>query len=286
MRDPPRMRDRIELQLDNRQIVSFVIGALVVLGVVFAVGVLVGKQLAVSARPPPATQDALAAIDAKEKNREGADSVTGTGELPSAKADNLTYATELTRTPQPGSSPIEPTKPASKPAPNGAALEKPAPEAKAGGVHLERAGGAPAPLAEAAAKPAAEKAVDRPAPTQAERPAEKKERRPSEASPAVDTAKHPESLAAAFEKATSKPSSEGQFCLQVSSGTSKDDAEKLVSKLSAKGISAYVVEADPAGKGHVFRVRVGTYSTRDEADVALKSFKKKSALHAIVTASH
>ncbi len=275
MRDPQKMRDRIELQLDNRQIVSFVIGALIVLGVVFAVGVLVGKQLAVSARPPPAAQDALAAIDAKEKNREGTDAVTGTGELPSAKADNLTYATELTKTPQPGSSPIEPTKPAKPSSNGGTTLDRPASEGE----------GAQLPSPEAPTK--LERTADRPAQKQAERPAEKKgkkEKKPAEAASSADTTKHSEGLAAAFEKATSKPT-EGQFCLQVSAGPSRDEADKLAAKLSAKGISAYVVEADPAGKGHIYRVRVGTYATRDEADTALKSFKKKSALHAIVTSS-
>jgi DedD protein len=45
MRDSHRMKEKYDLSLDNRQIVSFLIGALVVLGSVFVLGVVVGKQL-------------------------------------------------------------------------------------------------------------------------------------------------------------------------------------------------------------------------------------------------
>lgn len=68
MRDSHRIRDGFDLHLDNRQISAFVIGSLVVLGVVFSMGVMVGKQLASGAAQASAGPgDPLAAIDAKEK---------------------------------------------------------------------------------------------------------------------------------------------------------------------------------------------------------------------------
>src|SRR5215831_19411644 len=46
MRDTHRMREKYDLSLDSRQVVSLLIGAIVVLGAVFVLGVLVGKKLA------------------------------------------------------------------------------------------------------------------------------------------------------------------------------------------------------------------------------------------------
>lgn len=242
MREGHRMREGIELHLDNRQIVSFVIGSLVVVGVVFSVGVLVGKQLAAGALTQAAEPgDPLAALDAKEKVRTG-DGVIGTGEIPAPKPDALNYQRELTR-----------------PAPTVPAAEPPAPER---------------PREAKAAEPAKElkpaKAVDEP---------------PAKA-PDVDEDEEPsrkEGLAAAFEKASSKAEGGGGgLTLQVASFPNRAEAEKLVSKLSAKGLSPYVVEADVPGKGRMFRVRAGAFASRTEAEEGIKAFKKVSALHAII----
>ena len=46
MRDVHRMREKYDLSLDSRQVVSLLIGGIVVLGAVFVLGVLVGKKLA------------------------------------------------------------------------------------------------------------------------------------------------------------------------------------------------------------------------------------------------
>ena len=50
MREPnPRLRtsrEKFEISLDGRQVASIVVGALVILGVVFVLGLNVGKQLA------------------------------------------------------------------------------------------------------------------------------------------------------------------------------------------------------------------------------------------------
>jgi len=109
MRDSHRIRDGFDLHLDNRQISAFVIGSLVVLGVVFSMGVMVGKQLAAGAAQASAGPgDPLAAIDAKEKVRTGEVPPPG-ADKPEEKAD-LTFQKELTK---PGANPlIEPTRPA------------------------------------------------------------------------------------------------------------------------------------------------------------------------------
>jgi cell division septation protein DedD len=57
-----KVKERIELSLDGRQIASIVVGALVLLGVIFVLGLNLGRQLA--ARQLEGTRgDALAALD-------------------------------------------------------------------------------------------------------------------------------------------------------------------------------------------------------------------------------
>jgi cell division septation protein DedD len=66
MRDAYRLKEKIELQLDNRQVVSMAVGALALLGVAFVLGVMVGKQLQREAAAVDAgAQDPLAALDAR-----------------------------------------------------------------------------------------------------------------------------------------------------------------------------------------------------------------------------
>jgi cell division septation protein DedD len=232
MREAHGLREKIELQLDNRQIVSFVIGSLVVLGVVFALGVMVGKQLATAAVEPPKSEDPLATIDAKEQVRAVPASVQGTGELQKSKEVGLSFADELTK--------AKPANPLAEPM---------------------RSGPSPAPRADP-------------------KPEAKPEPRPPPAAP--EPAKRKGGLAGAFEKAALKPSPGEGFSLQVSSFPSRADAAKVVTQLSDKGFNPYIAEADVAGKGHLFRVRIGPYPSRDAAEGALQALKKKSALPAII----
>jgi cell division septation protein DedD len=66
MRDAHRMKDKLDLSLDSRQIVSLLIAGMVVLGAVFVLGVVVGKKLSEGERAgPPA--DVLAQLDEKAR---------------------------------------------------------------------------------------------------------------------------------------------------------------------------------------------------------------------------
>lgn len=91
-------RDSFEMRLENRQITSLVIGALVIVGVVFAVGVVVGKRLAsqptnASVCPPC---DPLAVLDAKEQKRMQKAPVKN--DLPStSEPDSYVFESELVR---------------------------------------------------------------------------------------------------------------------------------------------------------------------------------------------
>lgn len=284
MREVPRRRDTIEVQLDNRQVVSFVIGAVIILGVVFSLGVLVGKQLAGASASQPKPADPLAALDAKEARRVAPSSdVLGTGDSPGARSadaeQSLTFADALTR-PKAVSAVIEPTRSQDKPVARADArpLAKPTPKRPE-----------PVPLAEAAESRAAAEVevaghsreatalVKAPEVDAREAPAVKAEPSPED---------RKEGLAAAFDRAAKRPVARGEgFTLQVSSLPSRSEAERFMSRLSGKGFAPFLVEAEVPGKGRFFRVRVGDYATRGEADEAVRRFLEKTAISAIVTSS-
>jgi len=253
MRDSHRIREGFDLHLDNRQIAAFVIGSLVVLGVVFSMGVLVGKQLAGATPGPAGPGDPLAAIDAKEKARAG-DPVPAE---PAAKPDALTFQAELTK--PAANTVVEPTKPAAE--------KKDPKEAK-----------------EPAKDPAKDEKV---ADNTDKKPDEKKkpEEKPEKVADKPEKKETGEKkLAAAFDKvAKGDGSGAGQYTLQVASLPTQEEADKLVAKLTAKGLTAYIFEADVPNKGHMFRVRSGAFATRGDAEEGLKFFKKRSALPAIIS---
>src|SRR5512147_1079023 len=62
MRQNSRIREQYELSLDGKQVAAIVVGALVVLGAVFVLGLNVGRQLA-AAGAPPRPENPLAALD-------------------------------------------------------------------------------------------------------------------------------------------------------------------------------------------------------------------------------
>jgi DedD protein len=62
MRDGHRLRERIQLSLDDRQVAALAVGALLLLAGMFALGLLVGMQVA-RRSPQPAPTGDLAALD-------------------------------------------------------------------------------------------------------------------------------------------------------------------------------------------------------------------------------
>ena len=89
MRDDYRIKDKYELSLDNRQIVTFFVAAIVVVGTVFVLGVVVGKKLA-GAPAHVNAPDLLTALD----QRAAAMEQVKTSPPPEAR---LTFQDELTK---------------------------------------------------------------------------------------------------------------------------------------------------------------------------------------------
>jgi DedD protein len=199
-----RGRDKVELSLDGRQIASIVVGALVLLGVVFVLGLNIGRQLA-SRQLETGRGDALAALDQPVPS-------------PAIPSDALTYHDRLTKDRAP---PVEVV---------------PAP---------------PPPAAAVAAEPAA---------------------RPE---PRAD----PKAAA----KPRAEPAGKPAFSVQVMATPSKAEADRAVVKL--KEYAPRVEETEVAGRGRMYRVRVGAFATKPEAEKFLRDFNGKTGSKGLVVAS-
>ena len=262
MRDSHRLKEKYELSLDNRQIVSITVASLVVLGGVFMLGVVVGQKLSaetVALQQQPT--DLLGQLDRK------------TEALENVKADAaLTFQDELTRQ-QPtliAEAPI--VKPVEKP------IEKPIEKPTEVAKPVE----APKP---AEVKPA-EVAVVAPPPQPEKKPAELAET-PKAAEVATRTVDAGGGLKEAFGKAQQRPPTEtaadGSWTVQLSAYQDKGEADRFAAGLRDKGYAPYIVEASIPGKGTWFRVRMGRFGSKDAASRYMDDFRRETAMNAIVT---
>lgn len=71
------------------------------------------------------------------------------------------------------------------------------------------------------------------------------------------------------------PGHEGGYQLQVSSFRAQPEAQAFADQLRARGHKAYVVEAHVTGRGTWYRVRVGPFSTQQQAAAYRSSFEGK-----------
>jgi DedD protein len=84
--------------------------------------------------------------------------------------------------------------------------------------------------------------------------------------------------------AGSAPGHEGGYQLQVSSFPTQAEAQSFADQLRARGHKAYVVQANVAGRGTWYRVRVGPFSTqRAAADYRADFEDKEHVVPFIVT---
>lgn len=254
MRDSHRLKEKYELSLDNRQIVSITVASLVVLGGVFMLGVVVGKKLsAETAALQQQPTDLLGQLDRK------------TEALETVKADAaLTFQDELTRPPAPTViaeapvvKPVEPVE-APKPVEVVAAIE-------------------PKPAEVAVAEPT-------PAPKPAELP-----ETPKADSVATRTVDGGGGLKEAFGKVQRPPSetaADGSWTVQLSAYQDRGEADRFAAGLRDKGYAPYIVEASIPGKGTWFRVRMGRFGTKDAASRYMDDFRRETAMNAIVTTTN
>lgn len=310
MRDSHRMKEKYDLSLDNRQIVSLLIGALVVLGSVFVLGVVVGKQLT-GPEGGPAAPDLLTALDAKAKER--AKVMEEVAEVPP-----LTFPDILTERRPRRDPAVEKQREEERAAKEKMIAERKAAEEKAAAereAHAAKVAEQEKTLREqdAAQRAAKEKllaeqkavaaktGIDAPADDAKTRVAVASE--PAEVKPAaaakpveVAVADTPTptrtapkaSLNDAFDRAQPKPASpegtagEGDFTLQLSASQNPTEAEAFAQRLRSRGYAPYVVSGEVPGRGTFYRVRMGSFPTREAAARYLEDFKRETQMDGFI----
>jgi DedD protein len=303
MRDAHRMKEKFDVSLDNRQIVSLLIAGIVVMGAVFVLGVVVGKKLSSDAQTAEAP-DLLSALDANAQV------------LNDARQDPpLTFPDELTR--KTGSEPLPPMpKPAAKPeAPKVAAAAKPEvkPEPKPA---AKPAALAPTPDPDTGELPAMDAAEEdaiangkplvKPEP-KPEEPAKVAAAKPEpkvvepvkgkveETPVATRTAARDGGMKEAIARAQALPAEPprpseavkgGAFTLQLSAFQSRQDADRFAARLRDKGYAPYILAAEVPGKGTWYRVRMGSFASKEAAGRYLTDFKRETQLDAYVAGTN
>lgn len=287
MRDFDRVRDKIEIRLEPRQVVMLAGATMLFSGLLFAAGFMLGRSRA----PAPAPAQPLAVA---EPTPEAPDTATRTtrasaigevefrfpsalgsrpgrarserpamkldGEVVAARADEAAAAKPEPAKPEPAEpEPVAKPEPAAKPEPvkpEPAAKPDPAPRARP-----EPIAAAPAlrPIAPARAEPVADDRVDMP-PLDEDDP---------------DAAPPPAPAAPAAAKAT--PDAPGaRYTLQVKAARDKAEADAFIAELRAAGFTPHIVLADIPGKGRFYRVRVGRFASMGDARAFQRRYKVES----------
>lgn len=245
------MKEKYDVSLDNRQIVSLMIGAIVVIGAVFVLGVVVGKNLA-GTQVGSDAPDLLSALDAQAEAMKNPEPV----DPPLTFQDELTAKKPITPPPPA----VVPVKPVVIDEPKVAKVEEPvkAPE--------------PAKMAEPV------------------KTAEKTEDKPVVASGQVEAGQVPTrtndaGVREAIARVSQKPqetSANGDWTLQLSASQSRDEADRFAARLRDRGYAPYITEAEVAGKGTWFRVRMGRFGSKDAANRYLQDFRRETSMEAFV----
>ena len=290
MRDAHRMKEKLDVSLDNRQIVSLLIAGIIVMGAVFVLGVVVGKKLAGNAQTASAP-DLLSALDANaqalQQARETESPLTFQDELTKktvAEPSKPGTVTVAIPPPAPKPKPVEPPKSAEASAQADATEPTSAPtdEDYAPTTTAQK----PAEPKVAEPKPAAPKVVEtkvaesKPAPT------------PGKVEPAptpTRTTQQGAGLKDAIERVTQRPTEAvpgGAFTLQLSAFQNRPEADRFAAKLRDRGYAPFIVSAEVPGKGTWYRVRMGSFASKEAASRYLTDFKRETQLQAFVAAAN
>ena len=244
-RDGELFKDKIEVSLDGRQIFCLFCGGAVIASLVFVLGVMVGRRVEARGNPERAAAGSPASDPLA-----ALDQFAAQGD---SDADTATDA-QLPSALREGQ--------AAPPTPVDVSLAHPAP----------------------AAAPAAPVKPPQPEP---EPKAEPVKPEPPTAEPPTP---EPTPVAAAPAKPADPPKADppkgdgkGRFTLQLSSFQTRGEADAFIAELKKSGYAPTVTEANVPGKGTWFRVRLGGYSSYDEAMAGKAEFESKAKIIAYVT---
>ena len=252
-------KDKIEVSLDGRQIFYLFFGGAVIVGLVFVLGVMVGRRVEarghVERAQTQAAVDPLAALDRLEGGGglsfQGA--LRGSGDAPASDVEKTIG--EMARAKEPA---------AKKPAPAAPVaevkkIEEPKPEKKAA-----------EPKAEKKSQPEDKK------PAEGDKRSSDKEFVAKLEAKAEKRSQSEDKKSADSDKPTEK---KAKYTLQLSSFQDKGEADAYLATMKSNGFSPYLTEADVDGKKY-YRIRLGNYRSVDAANDAkadVEKATKKSA---------
>lgn len=249
MKEDRKGAQGVELFLDNRQVFMLFFAGAVVLSLVFTLGVVVGKRVEGKAAPAPTT-DPLTLLDQMGGNQVD---------------DNLTFHEALT-----GGKP-EKDKTAAADAGKPGPVQGSEPD-QADPQHKDR--GAAKAAAALARKQAKEEPPTRPARAKASRPA------PDKKTPGRAVAKRAE--AQPEQQDADESGDKPAYTLQLSSFQDRNEAEGFMQKLRDGGMKPYMIPTTIPGRGVWYRVRLGDYTSWDEALAAKQLFERQQKIIAYV----
>ena len=260
MRDG-RIQEPIELRLEQRQVAILASAALILLGVVFALGVLVGRQLAsatLGAPQQPAPGD-LAALDAAQRSPPPSPRIAP---------------------PEPKAAEMPPAAPKAQPAlprlePAGAATSATPVPATSGAPAVARS-------AAVAASQAAPTAPPAPAARDAETPPTADEALEDDDAPAPPPLGATAPGPAPAPPSRSGPKAPGAFTVQLGASPDRKVAGRIEARARAAGFDPYVVAVDLGSKGTWYRVRAGAFASKEEAAKLQKEAGRQLRVPAVV----
>ena len=248
-----------EFQLNGKQLVFLFMAATVVAVAIFLSGVLVGRGAraskpseSIAAASPEAGVDPTAGTQ-----RSPAPAAAATEGSSAASQETLTYPDRL-EDPTPPPETLKETAESRPSSSSARAPVKPAPQ-QVPPRELRPQTPPPAPL------PRTQTSAPSPA-------------RGTAAAPSRETAAAPEPKRT--EPVASEPAGKG-FVVQVAAVRERREAETIAKRLASKGYPSFVTTA--AGAAHVFRVRVGKYNDRHQAEAVKARLEKEEQFKPWIT---
>jgi DedD protein len=238
-----------EIQLNGKQLVFLFMAATVVSVVIFLCGVLVGRGVRAGQVVADAATLDVPIVDQTTATAGAAPAGSDPREAaPPTRVDDLSYFNRLEKADPAAEELKQPSAPPASEPRQMARAPEPPPVAP--------------PLTSDSTAPVA------PKPTTVAKPAP---------APATKTATPPPSAApvpAARSTAASAAAGKAGYVVQLAALNSQGEADAMANRLKAKGYQAYV-QGPANGAPSIFRVRVGSYSTRSEAEGVAAKLEKE-----------
>jgi cell division protein FtsN len=275
-----------EIQLNGKQLVFLFMAATVVSVVIFLCGVLVGRGVRTertvaqsAALSDAATPDILPSepVSVPAAVQAGADPRVA---QPPAPVDEKSSAVSEDVRPDSAKATEASREPVEMATPNAAKPEKTAKDKSEKAARSEKTGSGKAGSSEKSGSADKTGNLEKVA---------KVEKAPEKSAPAPKPIAEPVAATSGAQKEpTPAPTAAAAatpgdgYAVQVAAVNGRTDADAIAKRFSSKGYSAYV-EVPPNGTGTVFRVRIGTFKTKREAETIAAKLQKEEQIKPWVT---